>query len=68
MNSSNIYHVHPYDIPSGDHALTADALISIPATIGGGFFGAIILGYAMKKVLKLIAVVVGLFIGGLGYL
>jgi uncharacterized membrane protein (Fun14 family) len=48
--------------------LTVDALISIPATIGGGFFGGIILDYAMKKVLKLIAVVVGLFIGGLGYL
>jgi uncharacterized membrane protein (Fun14 family) len=34
----------------------------------GGFFGGMLLGYALKKVVKLIAIVVGLFIAGLAYL
>jgi uncharacterized membrane protein (Fun14 family) len=42
--------------------MSADAFASICATIGGGFFGGLLLGYALKKVVKLIAVVVGLFI------
>jgi uncharacterized membrane protein (Fun14 family) len=41
---------------------------SIAITIGGGFFGGLLFGYALKKVVKLIAVVVGLFIAGLAYL
>jgi uncharacterized membrane protein (Fun14 family) len=41
---------------------------SIAVTIGGGFFGGVLLGYALKKIVKLIAVVVGLFIAGLAYL
>lgn len=48
--------------------MTIDAFTSISATIGGGFIGGLLLGYALKKVVKLIAVVVGLFIGGLTYL
>jgi uncharacterized membrane protein (Fun14 family) len=48
--------------------MSAEALTSIPATIGGGFIGGLLLGYALKKVVKLIAVVVGLFIAGLAYL
>jgi uncharacterized membrane protein (Fun14 family) len=43
-----------------------DVITSISATIGGGLFG--VLGYALKKVFKLIAVIVGLFIAGLAYL
>lgn len=43
-------------------------LTSVSATIGGGFFGGLLLGYALKKVVKLIAVVVGLFVAGLAYL
>jgi uncharacterized membrane protein (Fun14 family) len=48
--------------------MSTDAYISISATIGGGFFGGLLLGYALKKVVKLIAVVFGLFIAGLAYL
>jgi uncharacterized membrane protein (Fun14 family) len=48
--------------------MTADAFTSISATIGGGFIGGLLLGYALKKVVKLIAVVFGLFIAGLAYL
>jgi uncharacterized membrane protein (Fun14 family) len=36
--------------------------------IGGGFFGGLLLGFALKKVLKLIAVIGVLFIAGLVYL
>jgi uncharacterized membrane protein (Fun14 family) len=48
--------------------VNADTITSVSATIGGGFFGGLLLGYALKKVLKLIAVVVGLFLAGLAYL
>lgn len=45
-----------------------DILTSVSGTIGGGFFGGVLLGYALKKVVKLIAVIAGLFIAGLAYL
>jgi uncharacterized membrane protein (Fun14 family) len=38
------------------------------ATIGGGFFVGVLIGYALKKVIKLVAVIVGLFLAGLAYL
>ena len=38
------------------------------ATLGGGFFVGILIGYALKKVIKLIAVIVGLFLAALAYL
>ena len=43
-------------------------IASISATIGGGFFGGLLIGYALKKIVKLIAVIIGLFIAGLAYL
>ena len=48
--------------------MNSDIIASISATVGGGFFGGILLGYALKKVVKLIAVVIGLFLAGLAYL
>jgi uncharacterized membrane protein (Fun14 family) len=41
---------------------------SFGATIGGGFFVGILIGYAIKKVVKIVAIVVGLFFAGLAYL
>jgi uncharacterized membrane protein (Fun14 family) len=38
------------------------------ATMGGGFFIGILIGYALKKVIKMVAVIVGLFLAGLAYL
>jgi len=38
------------------------------ATLGGGFFVGILIGYTLKKVIKLLAVIVGLFLAGLAYL
>jgi uncharacterized membrane protein (Fun14 family) len=38
------------------------------ATMGGGFFVGILIGYALKKVIKVLAVIVGLFLVGLAYL
>jgi uncharacterized membrane protein (Fun14 family) len=38
------------------------------ATMGGGFFVGILIGYALKKVIKMVAVVVGLYLAGLAYL
>ena len=48
--------------------MSAEAFTSMSATIGGGFAGGLLIGYALKKVVKLIAVVIGLFIAGLAYL
>jgi uncharacterized membrane protein (Fun14 family) len=48
--------------------MNMDMLTSVSGTIGGGFFGGLLLGYAINKVVKLIAVMVGLFIAGLAYL
>ena len=38
------------------------------ATLGGGFFVGVLIGYALKKVIKLVAVIFGLFLAGLAYL
>jgi uncharacterized membrane protein (Fun14 family) len=37
-------------------------------TIGGGFHIGILIGYSLKKVVKLAAIVLGLFFAGLAYL
>ena len=38
------------------------------AAMGGGFFVGVLIGYALNKVIKLVAVIVGLFLAGLAYL
>jgi uncharacterized membrane protein (Fun14 family) len=35
---------------------------------GGGFFVGVLIGYALKKVIKMVAVIAGLFLAGLAYL
>jgi uncharacterized membrane protein (Fun14 family) len=46
----------------------ATDLAPIAGTVGGGFLVGFITGYAIKKVVKLAAVIVGLFIAALAYL
>jgi uncharacterized membrane protein (Fun14 family) len=36
--------------------------------VGGGFFGGLLMGFAIKKVVRLIAIIAGIFIAGLAYL
>jgi uncharacterized membrane protein (Fun14 family) len=48
--------------------LSTDNYSSIAASVGGGFFAGLLLGYALKKVIKLLAVIVGLFLAGLAFL
>lgn len=48
--------------------MMVENISSIGTVVGGGFFGGLLLGYALKKVAKLIAVLVGLFLVGLAYL
>jgi uncharacterized membrane protein (Fun14 family) len=38
------------------------------ATLGGGFFVGVLIGYALKKVIKIVAVIFGLFLARLAYL
>jgi len=45
-----------------------ESLGPVAATMGGGFFVGVLIGYALKKVIKLVAVIVGLFLAGLAYL
>jgi uncharacterized membrane protein (Fun14 family) len=40
----------------------------IVTTIGGGFFVGVLIGYALKKVAKIAAVIIGLFSAGLAFL
>ena len=37
------------------------------ATLGGGFFVGVLIGYALKKVIKIVAVIVGLFLAGINF-
>jgi uncharacterized membrane protein (Fun14 family) len=37
-------------------------------TMGGSFFICVLIGYAVKKIIKMVAVIVGLFLAGLAYL
>ncbi|HEX5891653.1 MAG TPA: FUN14 domain-containing protein [Nitrososphaeraceae archaeon] len=38
------------------------------ATMGGGFILGILIGYALKKVIRIVAVIAGLFLAGLAFL
>src|SRR5215208_7380314 len=48
--------------------MSFDNISSYATTIGGGFFIGILIGYAIKKVIKIVAVIFGLFLAGLAYL
>ena len=45
-----------------------DSLGPVATTIGGGFFVGVLIGYALKKVIKMVTVIAGLFLAGLAYL
>src|SRR5919109_4173707 len=45
-----------------------ESFIPTATTLGGGFFVGILIGYALKKVIKIVAVIVGLFLAALAYL
>jgi uncharacterized membrane protein (Fun14 family) len=48
--------------------MSFDNISSYATTMGGGFFVGILIGYALKKVIKIVAVIVGLFLARLVYL
>jgi uncharacterized membrane protein (Fun14 family) len=48
--------------------METSAISRFAATIGGGFFGGVLLGYAIKKIVRIAAIMVGLFIVGLAFL
>ena len=47
---------------------TVTDLMPFAGTIGGGFFVGLLAGYAIKKIIKIVAVIIGLFIAALAYL
>ena len=48
--------------------MSIESFGSTGVTLGGGFFVGILIGYALKKVIKIVAVIFGLFLAGLAYL
>ena len=48
--------------------MSFDNISSYATTIGGGFFVGILIGYALKKVIKIVAIIVGLLLAALAYL
>jgi uncharacterized membrane protein (Fun14 family) len=48
--------------------MIAESFSPMVAEIGGGFFAGTLIGFALKKVLKILAVVLGLFFAVLAYL
>jgi uncharacterized membrane protein (Fun14 family) len=48
--------------------MTAPDVLPLVSTVGGGFLAGALAGYALKKVIKIVAVIVGLFIDALAYL
>jgi uncharacterized membrane protein (Fun14 family) len=48
--------------------MSTEHFSSIAATIGGGFLAGALIGFALKKVLKILAIVIGIFFAGLAYL
>jgi uncharacterized membrane protein (Fun14 family) len=48
--------------------MSIESFPSTAAILGGGFFVGVLIGYALKKVIKMVAVIVGLFLAGLAYL
>ena len=45
-----------------------ESIVPTAASLGGGLFVGILIGYALKKVIKLLSIIVGLFLAGLAYL
>ena len=48
--------------------MTIENFSSFATTLGGGFFAGILVGYALKKVIKIAAVILGLSLAALTYL
>jgi uncharacterized membrane protein (Fun14 family) len=48
--------------------MSIESLGPAAATMGGSFFVGILIGYALKKVIKIAVVIVGIFLAGLAYL
>ncbi len=48
--------------------ITVIDLMPFAGTIGSGFFVGLVAGYAIKKIIKIAAVIVGLFIAALAYM
>jgi uncharacterized membrane protein (Fun14 family) len=48
--------------------MTALDVVPLVSTVGGGFLAGALAGYALKKVMKIAAVIVGFFIAALAYL
>jgi uncharacterized membrane protein (Fun14 family) len=45
-----------------------ESFLPTASTLGSGFFVGVLIGYALKKVIKIVAIIVGLFLAGLAYL
>jgi uncharacterized membrane protein (Fun14 family) len=65
----NNFKVHQvYQVYFNVYPMNMDNLGTLVATSGGGFFTGVLMGWALKKILKLFAVMAGLILTGLAIL
>ena len=48
--------------------MDTNTISPLAATMGGGFFGGVLIGYAIKKIVRIATIIVGLFVAGLAFL
>ena len=60
--------VNNYELYLLDQVRSMNLDENLAVTLGGGFFGGILIGYALKKVIKVVAIIAGFFLAALAYL
>jgi uncharacterized membrane protein (Fun14 family) len=50
------------------NVISFDNITTYAATMGGGFFVGVLIGYALKKVIRIVSIIIRLFFAGLAYL
>ena len=57
-----------WDISSYQRRKELNLNENLAVTLGGGFFGGILIGCALKKIIKIVAIIAGFFLADLAYL
>ena len=64
----NVITVNNYELYLLGQVRSMNLNENLAVTLGGGFFGGILIGYALKKVIKVMAIIAGFFLAALAYL
>ena len=58
---------YPWDILSYQRRKELNLNENLAVILGGGFFGSILMGYALKKIIKMVVIIAGFFQPALAY-